>query len=182
VAGAAVGAIVQDTGVLKLILDALRWLLRVVLALLILFEEWGWEPLRRVFALLAKLPVIRQFEALLKKLPPRAAFVVLLLPSLLILPIKLAAVWLVAQGHVMLGVGIVVAAKLIGTALLAWLFQLIQPALMQLPWFARLYLRWTAWKAELLAWVRASGVWRTARAIKLRLKRLFRRGRVVPPA
>ena len=167
---------------LKLLIAPLRWLIRVVLALLILFEEWGWEPLRRVFALLAKLPVIRQVEAGLRRLPPRWAFIVLLLPSLLILPIKLAAVWLVAEGHALLGVGVIIAAKLFGTALLAWLFQLIQPALMQLPWFARVYVRWTAWKAELLAWVRASAVWRTALAIKLRVKRLFRRGRQEPSA
>jgi hypothetical protein len=166
---------------LKALFASLRWLLRVVLAILILFEEWGWEPLRRVFALFARLPVIRQFEALLKRLPPRAAFVVLVLPSLLILPIKLAAVWLVAKGHALLGVAVIIAAKLFGTALLAWLFQLIQPALMQLPWFARFYARWTAWKADLLAWIRASGVWRTARAIKLRVKRVFRRGRAAQP-
>ena len=167
---------------LKTLIAPLRWLFRVVLAALILFEEWGWEPLRRVFALLARLPVIRQLEVLLQRLPPRWAFVVLVLPSLLILPVKLLAVWLVAEGRLTLGVVVIVAAKLIGTALLAWLFQLIQPALMQLPWFARLHGRWTAWKAELLAWVRASAVWRTARAIKLRLKRLFRRAREVPPA
>ena len=160
---------------LKALFAALRWIFRVVFAVLILFEEWGWEPLRRVFALFARLPVIRQLEVLLKRLPPRWAFVVLVLPSLLILPIKLAAVWLVAKGHALLGVGVIIGAKLFGTALLAWLFQLIQPALMQLPWFARFYARWTRWKEDLLAWVRASGVWRTARAIKLRVKRLFRR-------
>ncbi|MGM9482482.1 hypothetical protein ACS5PN_14925 [Roseateles sp. NT4] len=167
---------------LKTLFAPLRWLIKVVLALLILFEEWGWEPLRRVFALIAKLPVIRQFEALLKRLPPRWAFVVLILPSLLILPIKLLAVWLVAQGRYGLGVVLVIGAKLVGTALLAWLFQLIQPALMQLPWFARFYARWTRWKADLLVWIRSSGVWRTARAIKLRVKRLFRRGRQTPQA
>ncbi|HEY0953937.1 MAG TPA: hypothetical protein VGE36_04220 [Roseateles sp.] len=166
---------------LKALLAPLRWLVRVALALLILFEEWGWEPLRRAFALIARLPLIRQFEALLRRLPPRWAFVVLVLPSLLILPIKLAAVWLVAEGHALLGVAVIVAAKLFGTALLAWLFQLIQPALMQLPWFALLYTRWTGWKAELLAWVRASAVWRAARAMKLRLKRLFRRAREAQP-
>ena len=100
--------------------------------------------------------------------------------ALLILPVKLGAVWLVAKGRIMLGVGVVIAAKLVGTALLAWLFQLIQPALMELGWFARLHARWTAWKTDLLAWVRASAVWRTARAIKLRVKRLFRRGRQAP--
>ncbi len=162
---------------LKLLFAPLRWLVRLVLALLILFEEWGWEPLRRAFALFARLPVIRQIEALLKRLPPRWAFVVLLLPSLLILPIKLAAVWLVAQGRVVLGVGVVIAAKVGGTALLAWLFQLIQPALMQLPWFARLHARWTAWKTELLAWVRSSAVWRSARALKAGVRRWWRRVR-----
>lgn len=162
---------------LQRLLAPLRWLLRLVLALLILFEEWGWEPLRRAFALLARLPLVRRCEGWLSRLPPRWALVVLLLPSLLILPVKLGALWLVAQGQVALGVGLVVAAKLAGTALLAWLFQLIQPALLQLPWFARLYARWTAWKAGLLAWVRASAVWRMARAIKLRLLRSLRRWR-----
>ncbi|MBV8035612.1 hypothetical protein [Roseateles sp.] len=166
---------------LKALLAPLRWIFRVVLALLILFEEWGWEPLRRLFALLARLPLIRHLEALLRRLPPRWAFVVLLLPSLLIVPVKLAALWLVAQGRVVLGVVVVVAAKVVGTALLAWLFQLIQPALMQLPWFTRLYAHWTTWKAELLAWVRASQVWRTARAIKLRVRRLFRADRPHDP-
>ncbi|MFG6464360.1 hypothetical protein ACG04Q_22515 [Roseateles sp. DXS20W] len=159
---------------LKLLLAPLRWLVRVVLALLILFEEWGWEPLRRAFALLARLPFIRQLETLLRRLPPRWALVALLLPSVLILPVKLLAVWLVAEGRVTLGVAVIVAAKLFGTALLAWLFQLIQPALMQLAWFARLHARWTAWKADLLAWVRASAVWRAARAVKLRLVRRLR--------
>ena len=163
---------------LQRLLAPLRWLLRLVLALLILFEEWGWEPLRRAFALLARLPLVRRCEGWLSRLPPRWALVVLLLPSLLILPVKLGALWLVAQGRVLLGVGLVIAAKVAGTALLAWLFQLIQPALLQLPWFARLYARWTAWKAGLLAWVRASAVWRIARAIKLRLLRRWRGGRV----
>jgi hypothetical protein len=167
---------------LKLLFAPLRWLFRVVFALLILFEEWGWEPLRRAFALLARLPLIRQLEALLKRLPPYGALAVLLLPSLFILPIKLLAVWLVAQGRVMLGLGVIVAAKLVGTAALAWLFHLIQPALMSLAWFARLYARWTRWKAELLAWVRASGVWRTARAIKLRVRRRWRQMRGTAPA
>lgn len=160
---------------LRTLLAPLRWLARVILALVILFEEWGWEPLRRAFALIARLPVIRQFEALLRRLPPRWAVVVLVLPSLLILPVKLAAVWLVAEGHALLGVVVIVAAKLFGTALLAWLFQLIQPALMQLAWFAQLYGRWTGWKAELLAWVRASVVWRAARAFRLRWSRRWRR-------
>ena len=166
---------------LKALFTPLRWLVRVVFALLILFEEWGWEPLRRAFALLARLPVIRQLEVLLQRLPPRWALVALLLPSVLILPVKLLALWLLAMGRVTLGLAVIVLAKLIGTALLAWLFQIIQPALMRLPWFARTYGRWTVWKVELLAWVHASAAWRWARAVKLRVKRVFRRARELPP-
>lgn len=168
--------------VLKLLLAPLLWSFRVLFALLILFEEWGWEPLRHAFAWLASKLPLRWLERRLSSLSPSGALLVLLLPSLLILPIKLSAVWLVAKGRVLLGVGVVVAAKMGGTALLAWLFHLLQPALMRLGWFARLYVRWNAWKAELLGWVRASAVWRTARAIKLRVRRLFRRGREVPPS
>lgn len=160
---------------LKLILTPLRWLARLLLALVIVFEEWGWEPLRRGFAaVVARLP-LRWLERLLRGLPPYAALAVLLLPSLLILPIKLGAVWLVAKGRVGLGVALIVAAKVGGTALVAWMFGLIQPALMRLAWFVRLHARWTLWKAELLAWVRASATWRMARALKLRLRRLLRR-------
>jgi hypothetical protein len=158
----------------KALLAPLRWLVRLLLALLILFEEWGWEPLQQAMALLGRLPLLRQLEAGLRRLPPYAALAVLLLPSLLIIPIKLLALWLITQGQALLGLAVIVAAKLGGTAVLAWLFHLIQPALMQLPWFASLYARWTGWKAELLAWVRASAVWRLARVLKLRLRRARR--------
>ena len=47
----------------------MRWLLRALrafatwlIALIILFEEWGWEPLARVLGLLAKLPIIGWLE------------------------------------------------------------------------------------------------------------------------
>jgi len=173
----------RHTGaVIKLLLWPLRWILRILFALLILFEEWGWEPLRRAFAWLASKLPLRWLERRLSTLPPYGALIVLLLPSLLILPIKLGAVWLVAKGRVLLGVGVVIAAKVGGTALLAWLFHLIQPALMRLGWFARLFERWTTWKAELLAWVRASAVWRSARALKAGLRRWWRRVRGRPDA
>lgn len=161
---------------IKLLLVPLRWLL----ALVILFEEWGWEPLQRAMAWLGRLPLLRQLEAGIRRLPPYAALLVLVLPSLLLVPLKLAALWLIGQGKALAGLLLIVGAKLVGTALLARLFALVQPALLQLAWFARLYGRWTAWKAALLAWVRASALWRSARALKRQLRRLWRRA--VPKA
>jgi len=89
---------------------------------------------------------------------------------LLLLPIKLLALGLIAQGQRVLGLVVIVLAKLVGTAVVARLFALTRPALMQLPWFARAYGRWTAWKTALLARVRASWAWRTARVVRRRLR------------
>jgi hypothetical protein len=142
-----------------------------LLALLILFEEWGWEPLHRALIWLGRLEVMRRLEDAITRLPPGAALAVLLLPILGLLPVKLLALWLIAHGGALAGLAVIVVAKVVGTALLAWLFALTQPALMRMPWFAAGYGRWYAWKESLLAWVRASWAWRTGRAVKRWLRR-----------
>ena len=149
--------------------------LRLVLALLILFEEWGWEPLKALMARLARLPVLRQIDAAIRRLPPYGALVLFFLPGLLLLPVKLAAVWLVAHGQRLLGLGIILLSNLAVTAVVAHLFEQTRPALMQLGWFARLYERWSAWKAGLLDWVRDSTTWQLAMAWKASLRRWAQR-------
>lgn len=148
---------------------------RLVLALLILFEEWGWEPLQALMARIARLPVLRQLEALIARLPPYAALVVFFLPGLALLPVKIGALWLVGHGQKLLGLAVIVVAKLAGTAVVARLFKLTQPALMRLAWFAALYDRWSAWKTALLDWVRHSALWRELHAWRLRLRATLRR-------
>lgn len=155
-------------------LAPLIWAFRVVVGLVILFEEWGWPLLGRWMATLARLPILRQLEHFLKTLPPYGALAALVLPSLVLLPIKLCALWLLAHGYAWVGVAVVILAKLAGTAVLAWLFQLIQPSLMNLSWFATLYRRWLAWKAELIAWVRASAAWRFSRGVKRQVRTVAR--------
>jgi hypothetical protein len=127
-----------------------------ILALVILFEEWGWVPLQRLMVHLARLPPLAWLERRIAALPPYAALVVFFLPALTLLPVKLLALWLLGQGQRMLGLLLIVLAKVVGTALVARLFTLTQPALMRLPWFAQSYGRWSAWKEMLLARVRAS--------------------------
>ncbi len=145
-----------------------------LLALLILFEEWGWDPLRRALVWLSQRPAFRRLEAAVTQLSPPAALAVLLLPSLGLLPVKLLALWLIGTGKAFAGLAVVVVAKVIGTAVLAWLFALTQPALLTMPWFAAGYGRWYAWKEALIARVRASWAWREGRALKLRVRRWVR--------
>jgi hypothetical protein len=152
-----------------------------LLALLILFEEWGWEPLQQALARLGRLPLLRQLEALVARLPPYAALVAFSVPALL-LPVKLAALALITHGQRLLGLAVIVLAKLVGTAIVARLFTLTKPALMQLPWFVRWYGRWTGWKDALLVQVRASWAWRWGRVLKRRARQRWARWRRQPGA
>lgn len=162
---------------MKTLIAALERVAALLFALLILFEEWGWEPLQRLMARIARLPVLRDLEAGIARLPPWAALVVLVLPVLALVPAKLLAVWLIASGQPGLGVTAFVLAKVIGTAIVARLFALTRPALLQLAWFAALYARWLAWKQVWLTRLRASWAWRAGRAIKRSVAQRIRRFR-----
>ena len=138
--------------------------------LVLLFEEWGWEPLAQGFAKLTRHPAWAVLERRIRQLPPRVALLAFGGPVMLLVPFKLLALYLLAEGHLALGVGLVIVAKLTGTALAARLFQLTEPALMQLRWFARLYTPWKSWKNRLLARVRSSALWYAVRHLKARVK------------
>ena len=153
----------------------LRYLIRLLqlpLALIVLFYDWGWETLSHVFDWLGKRPLWRALEDAIRKLPPWAALLVFLVPTLLLFPIKLAALWLIAEGQQVVGVLVIVAAKLAGTAVVARLFSLTQPALMKLRWFAAFYRWFIPWKDLWLDAIRASWPWRAGRVMKRRMKRM----------
>jgi hypothetical protein len=144
---------------LTLLKKIIRALLLAPVGLILLFEEWGWEPLARTFAMLARHRLWGAIERRITSLPPWAALLAFGVPVLALVPIKLLALYLFAEGHVAIGLGLVIAAKLVGTALAARLFQLTEPALLQISWFARLYLPWKRWKDRLLTQLRASAQW-----------------------
>jgi hypothetical protein len=155
----------------------MRWLRGVfgfLAALVILFEEWGWEPLQAGIARLVRALRLDRLERRIARLPPYVALVVTFAPVLLAVPVKLAAVWLIARGQALVGLALIIGVKLVGTAVLARLFALTQPTLMQLSWFARLHGRWMAWKRELLHWVRATPAWQWAQAVVVRVRQALR--------
>ena len=159
-------------GILKKLLSILGMALLVPV---LLFEEWGWEPLARAMARLSRLRVWARVESALRALPPWAAVLAFFLPVLLLLPVKLFGLFLLGEGHALSALLLLLAAKLVGTAILAWLFQLVEPALMRIPWFARYYPRWKLWKDSVLNSVRDSRSWRSMRVLGRRVRRGWRR-------
>ena len=151
----------------------LRFALEFLLALIIVFEEWGWRPLADLVGRLARWQPWAALEALIIRLPPYAALLVFVLPTTLLLPLKLLALLLIGKGQVLLAGLLFMAAKVVATALIARLFTLTQPALMQIGWFAWGYDTLMPWKEALTARVRASWAWRVGRVWKERARRVM---------
>ncbi len=138
----------------RLPMRVLNAILAVIAAIWFWLEEWLWDHLLVVTAWLAKLPPIRWLEAKIARLPPYAALAAFLIPAAVLLPFKLFAFWLIAQGHGWLGMQVFIIAKLVGTALLARIFALTRPALLSVGWFARAYHAIIDWKSRLYTYVK----------------------------
>jgi hypothetical protein len=149
--------------VFKWIWRVLRGVLLTLAAIVLFIEEWGWQPLTAFAARIARWPPLARFEARIANVPPRFALVLFLVPAVLLFPIKLLALWLIHEGQTMLGIGVIVAAKLLGTALVGRLFMLTERQLMQFAWFARAMNWWVATKQRVKALVTESTSWRTGR-------------------
>jgi len=155
-----------------------RWLtapLVILAALLIFLEEFLWDQLAALFGQLAKLPLWGRLERWVAGLPAWAALPIFLVPMVLLFPIKLGAVWLMTHHHVVLGVQIILAAKIGGTAVAARLFMLLKPTLLTVPWFCWLYERFLYWRERIFTRLHAMWWWQAAHkgiaAMKVRLAR-----------
>ena len=156
----------------RTILLVLRRSVGVVLALIVLFEEWGWRPLADGLARLGRWRLWAKAEFLIAALPPYAALAVFALPTALLLPLKLVALYLIAKGQAVAAGALFVAAKVVGTALVARIFQLTQPALMRIGWFAWGYGYFVPWKDAIFAAIRSTWAWRYGRIVKARVKKV----------
>ena len=77
----------------------------------------------------------------IQKISPYLSLLVLLVPLLLVEPLKIAALFVVGKGHWITGTGILVAAYIVSLMFVERLFRVLKPKLLMLPWFAQLW-RW----------------------------------------
>ena len=142
----------------------------LIAAIFVLFEEWLWDDLQRLAAAVGRLPLFRQIESLIAGLPPYAALAMFGAPSLLLIPVKLAALYFVANGQPALGVVTAVAAKIAGTALVARIYALTHPSLLRIGWFAFLHARLLAFKTRVHEAIKSTKFYKAARRLRLRLR------------
>ena len=142
----------------------------LVAALVILLEDWLWDDLARLAAALGRLPVLRSIEGFIASLPPYLALLFFGAPALLLIPLKLAALFFLAHGHAELGLAVIVLAKFVGTALVARIFTLTRPQLLRIAWFAWSYARLTAFKTRLYSVIKSTVLYQLVHEQHLRLR------------
>jgi hypothetical protein len=144
--------------------------LLVLLALVFLVEAWLWEHLRPLVAWIVDLIAWNRLKARLaaaiERLPPYATLLIFLIPPIVLFPFKLLGLWMLAHGSWLGATTVLVLAKLVGTGVAAFIFDVTRPKLLQIGWF-----RWV-YEHVLALLDRAHAL---IDPIKLRIKRAMRR-------
>ncbi len=151
----------------------LRGLALVLVALWLLFEEFGWRPLAAWLGKLAQWPPWARLEQRVSAASPRAALAFFLLPAALLLPVKLIALHFIQGGRPMVGMVTIVAAKLIGTAIGGRIYLLARPALMTMPRFARALAWWRLMRRRVRHALRESRTWQAVQGMVRNLRTRF---------
>ena len=148
-----------------------------VLALALVLEEWLWDKLKAQLHRISHWPWVHRMEVWLAALPPWASLLVLVIPGACLLPFKLAGVWALAHGHPIVGLGIFVAAKMVGTALAAYLFDVVRDKARELVWFDRLYCGVIRLLQRAHAWLEAQTTYKAVRAAIAAMKQWLQKKR-----
>ena len=166
----------------------MRKLLRpllVLLALVFLFEAWLWDHLAPIVGwIVARIPWAAfraRVAAAIERLPPYPTLLVFFIPVICLFPLKVLGVWMLAQGFWLGALAVLGLAKVVSLGVMAFIFDLTRPKLLQLPWFRWLYehmLIWRDWahslidpvKRRLKRWFRVFAPRRAGRTLKLLLR------------
>jgi hypothetical protein len=86
----------------------------------------------------------------LQRIGPYPSLLLLLLPLLLVEPLKLLALIVAGNGHWLTGTGMLVAAYAASLLVVERLFRVLKPKIMMMGWFNRLWTGFVALRARLI--------------------------------
>jgi hypothetical protein len=113
------------------------------LALLFLIESWLWDHIKEWLRALQRRLGVERFEAWLEevvsRLSPQRTLALFLIPVAAVLPLKIAALSLLAQGRVVTGIVFILLVKSLALGVEAFLFDICRDKLLQMEWFGRFY-------------------------------------------
>src|ERR1700682_1695489 len=88
----------------------------------------------------------------IKKLSPYESLALLLVPVVLVEPLKLVALFVAGEGHWLTGTGMIIGAYAFSLLVVERIFRAVKPKLMTLSWFAKLWTRLFAPRNKVIPW------------------------------
>lgn len=162
-------------GVMTLLLRLLRLPLDILLTLLVLLDEAARPLYRPLLRWVAGLRLMQRFERWVARLPRLAILILLAIPFCFAEPLKFVALFWMAEGHARTGLVTLVLAYLASFVIVERIYRAGEAKLMTYGWFAVLMERLIAIRATLIAWARATAVFRAATRVRQRVRSWFAR-------
>jgi hypothetical protein len=124
----------------------MRRLLRpfwILLAVIFLIEAWLWDHLEPIVARVVALIPLRTFKQWLADrvdtLSPAMTLIVFIVPLIPLFPLKLVGLWLLTREYWMSAILTIIFAKFVGLGVMAFVFDVTRPKLLEMQWFETLY-------------------------------------------
>ncbi|MGB8628859.1 MAG: hypothetical protein WCD69_05630 [Xanthobacteraceae bacterium] len=89
----------------------------------------------------------------IQQLPPYPALLILAGPLAVVEPLKLATIFIAGEGHWITSGLVMLFAYAVSLFLTHWLFVVVKPKLLTLPWFARAWARFVTARDKTWRWV-----------------------------
>ena len=147
-------------------MQVIRAVARFVVAVLVvaytLLDELLFPLFRPAIRWLGELRLFQRLGALIGGLPPYVALVLLAVPFVIIEPAKVLALWVIATGHVIEGVVLLLIAQVLSLLICERIFHAAYGPLMRIGWF-KAVLGWLFGVRDwALAIARETAVWKAA--------------------
>jgi hypothetical protein len=138
-----------------MLIRGLRKLLRLIATaaafLYLLLDFLFLSALRPLFRWVGRLRIYQRVKAAIERLGPYTTLVLFLIPLIILEPFKPAGMYLVAKGHLAIGIVVVVVGEILKIGTVEQIFRIGRPKLMTIPAFAWTYTYLVTW----LNWVKS---------------------------
>jgi hypothetical protein len=114
--------------------------------------------------------LLRMSRRWIERLGPYPSLFVVAVPLAVVEPLKPAIVYFAGRDHWITGTIAMICTYAVSLIVTHWLFRIVRPKMLRLPWFAAFWSWLTTVRRKLSAWLR--GLWQPKRRVVRRLRRV----------
>jgi hypothetical protein len=149
----------KTRSVSRVVRHVLAMLLSIISAIWLVLDDLFGFFMRPAFEQLWRLPAVQTAERWTMGLGPYATLVLLIVPLIFTEPAKLVALYLIGDGHEVVGILVLLTAYALGIAVVDRLFLVNRDKLLSIGWVARCHGVLTWAKEALYEQVRQTALW-----------------------